>query len=90
MRRALASLTLAAFLAGATTQAVAQEEKTPDQLALEAFEKLKMAFELFLGSIPMYGTPEMLPNGDIIIRRIDPGEGETTPPEDEDTDTRDI
>lgn len=90
MRRALASLTLAAFLAGAATPAVAQEEKSPDQLALEAFEKLKMAFDLFLGSIPMYSTPEMLPNGDIIIRRIDPKEEETAPSEEDDTDTRDI
>jgi hypothetical protein len=86
MRRTVASLALIALLAA---PAVAQEEQTPDELALEAFDKLKRAFDLFLGSIPMYATPEMLPNGDIIIRRIHPEEEEAPAVEDEETGTRD-
>jgi hypothetical protein len=37
--------------------------------------------ELFLGTIPLYEAPEVLPNGDIIIRRAPP---RNESPQDED------
>ena len=34
------------------------------------------ALELMLDSIPMFEVPEILPNGDIIIRRVHPDDHE--------------
>ncbi len=39
------------------------------RLAREAAEKLLRAFGLLIDSVPQYEAPEILPNGDIIIRR---------------------
>lgn len=36
----------------------------------EALEKAMRVLDGMLGSIPQYEAPEVLPNGDIIIRRI--------------------
>jgi len=38
----------------------------------EATRKVMRAFELMLMAIPQYAAPEILDNGDIIIRRIHP------------------
>lgn len=50
------------------------QEKTPEQLAAEGLGKIISALELFIDNIPQYEMPEVLPNGDIIIRRKQPGE----------------
>lgn len=39
------------------------------KLAREAIEKIMQALQLVIDKIPQYETPEILPNGDIIIRR---------------------
>lgn len=81
MKRMSQNLARAALLAGAVALtpadgALAQEaEKTPEALAAEGLDKLVSAISLFLQSIPQYETPEILPNGDIIIRRVQPGDG---------------
>ena len=69
LRRYLAPLALAAAVAATPAAA---DEKTPEELARDGLGKLLSALELFIDAIPLYETPEILPNGDIIIRRIDP------------------
>ena len=59
-------------------------EETPGELAREGMERLLRAIELMLEMIPQYETPEVLPNGDIIIRRKNPRGEETPTEEDED------
>jgi hypothetical protein len=42
------------------------------QEAVEGITKLLQALDLFVKSVPQFSAPEVLPNGDIIIRRIHP------------------
>lgn len=44
----------------------------PEKMLKEATRELLRTLELFLGAIPQYAPPEILENGDIIIRRIQP------------------
>lgn len=98
-RTTIAALALGALLAGpaaltagltaapAGAQA-AEEEKAPDELAREGMGKIISALELLIATIPTYELPEVLPNGDIIIRRrTSDGGGEPAPrSEEEDGD----
>lgn len=65
--------------------ALADEPKrndTPGELARESIEQMMRALQLLVDSIPQYELPEMLENGDIIIRRKDPqGQSEPDQPE---------
>lgn len=80
------SLTLAAAPASAQTWI---QDKAPEELAREGLAKLLSALDLFIGSIPQYETPEILPNGDIIIRRIHPEErGEDRDEREDDADRK--
>ena len=56
----------------------AGEEESPSELARQGMERLLRAIELMLEMIPQYEAPEVLENGDIIIRRKNP-----PPPKDE-------
>lgn len=76
MRRHLIALPLAAFLATSTALPAFAEENTPESLATEGIARLMQAIELFMESLPLYAAPEILPNGDILIRRIDPDESQ--------------
>jgi len=74
--QALRAPALALALLLATTPAVAEDPKPKPQtqeeverLAREAAEKLIFALSSMLAAIPQYEMPEVLPNGDIIIRR---------------------
>ena len=61
------------------------KKDTPGELARESIEQMMRALRLLVDSIPQYELPEMLDNGDIIIRRRspqDPG-GENGPEVDE-------
>ena len=81
MKRTSHKMARALLLAGAVALtpaagAMAQEaEQSPEALAAEGLNKLVSVISLFLQSIPQYETPEILPNGDIIIRRVQPDEG---------------
>lgn len=99
MKRLQAAILALCFAAALPSAALAQDDeqgKTPEDLAREAEElaretakTLMDALQLFINRIPQYESPEILENGDIIIRRkrvpADP------PPEREpdDTDTID-
>lgn len=87
MKKILAPAAIALSLV--TAPAFAQD-KAPEDLAREGLAKLLSALDLFIGSIPQYETPEILPNGDIIIRRIHPengDEGKTVPKDDDKKDS---
>lgn len=52
-----------------------------ERLAGEALSKLLRALDLMMDSVPQYAAPEVLPNGDIIIRRLHPEEQPDAPVE---------
>jgi hypothetical protein len=46
--------------------------QAPSDLARDGLEQMMRALSLLVKSIPQYELPEVLDNGDIIIRRKDP------------------
>ncbi len=75
MKRMMAPYLVALSLCLVTPSAQAADQ-TPEDMARDGLAKLLSALDLFIGSIPQYETPEILPNGDIIIRRIQPKDGD--------------
>ena len=69
----LASLGLGATAALAPV-ALAQDTTLHDaqKEAVEGIGKLLQALQMFVKSVPQYAAPEVLPNGDIILRRVNP------------------
>ncbi len=63
----------------------------PGDLAREGVDSLLEALDRLIGMIPQYEMPEVLDNGDIIIRRRNPepeGDEEPAEPEPDVTETR--
>lgn len=66
-----------------------------ERLMGEGLQKILQALDLLLKTVPQYAAPEVLPNGDIIIRRLHPeGERDEEPevpaepaPKDDSTET---
>lgn len=56
---------------GRAMAAESPENESPGELAREGIEQMMRALRLLVDSIPQYELPEMLDNGDIIIRRRD-------------------
>jgi hypothetical protein len=54
-------------------------QETPREMLEDATRKVLQAFELMLKAIPQYESPEILDNGDIIIRRKRPESEMPTP-----------
>jgi len=52
---------------------------TPQAMIEEATRQIIKAFEIMLRSIPQYAAPEILDNGDIIIRRKHPKKDKQQP-----------
>ena len=50
------------------------QQKKPGDMIEDGMRMILNALSLILKSIPQYKTPEVLENGDIIIRRVRPGE----------------
>jgi len=65
-------------LVAAQTPPPAQDEG-PKVLLEDATRKILKAFELFMMTIPQYELPEVMPNGDIVIRRKNSGKGDGQP-----------
>ena len=76
-RKTIAAMALGALMAG--PGAAMAQEKAPDELAREGMSKIISALELLISTIPTYELPEVLPNGDIIIRRRNPETPEEEP-----------
>tara|TARA_B100000676_G_C18072807_1_gene845490 strand:+ start:1979 stop:2239 length:261 start_codon:yes stop_codon:yes gene_type:complete len=71
---------LAATLAFPLSLSSAHANDQDDALAMaeDAMARLMLALELMIAAIPQYEMPEVLENGDIIIRRVRPAvEGDT-------------
>jgi hypothetical protein len=66
-------------LAAANADSLQDNTKEAEQLANEALTKMMRALDLLIMTVPRYAAPEVLPNGDIIIRRLDPEENEDEP-----------
>ena len=63
---------LAAPLAPANADTLQDKGAEAERLANEAVGNLMRALDLLITTVPRYAAPEVLPNGDIIIRRLDP------------------
>lgn len=83
MRARLWTLLIVAALASpvgaARADSLQEEREEAERLAGEALSKMMRALDLLIDSVPHYAAPEILPNGDIIIRRLDPDEEEDEP-----------
>jgi hypothetical protein len=66
-------------LAVAEADSLQDNTKEAERLANEALTKMMRALDLLIMTVPRYAAPEVLPNGDIIIRRLDPLEDEDEP-----------
>ena len=59
------------------------QNQDPREMLEESMRTVMMALQLFMKSIPQYEAPEILENGDILIRRKhsedEPGDMETSP-----------
>jgi hypothetical protein len=63
-------------IAAASADSLQDETAKAEQLANEALAKMMKALDLLITTVPRYAAPEVLPNGDIIIRRLDPKKDE--------------
>ena len=50
------------------------QQKNPGDMIEDGVKMILDALQLLLKSVPQYKAPEVLENGDIIIRRVPPGE----------------
>jgi hypothetical protein len=80
----LALCLLAAPLASVRADSLQDNTKEAERLANEALTKMMRALDLLITTVPRYAAPEVLPNGDIIIRRLDPKEDSEEPIETKD------
>lgn len=85
--RAMLTIGLLALPLGAA-QAESLQDKADEaeKLAGEALSKLLRALDVMIDSVPQYAAPEVLPNGDIIIRRLNPDDDRDAPVETGDGD----
>ena len=70
---------LAAPVASATADSLQDNTAEAERLANEALTKMMRALDLLISTVPRYAAPEILPNGDIIIRRLHPPEESDEP-----------
>ena len=66
-------------------KAPGEQQESPGALAREGLEHMMRALRLLVESIPQYELPEILDNGDIIIRRKHDGGGQRADPEFDET-----
>lgn len=75
----LALSILTAPIAVASADSLQDNTAEAERLAGEALTKMMRALDLLISTVPRYAAPEILPNGDIIIRRLDPQEEDEEP-----------
>jgi hypothetical protein len=71
-RRLLGCAALAALLLASGPLAAQESPDDPLARAEEGMRQILTALQLLLATIPQYEMPEVLENGDIIIRRVQP------------------
>lgn len=75
----LLTITMLALPMAARADSFQDNTAEAQRLAGEALTRIMRALDLLADSVPQYAAPEVLPNGDIIIRRLDPGDEEDEP-----------
>ncbi|MGD1879314.1 MAG: hypothetical protein ACFB13_17645 [Kiloniellaceae bacterium] len=84
----LASLTIPGTAARAEDPAPnGPPDNSPGELAREGLGQMMRALRLLVESIPQYELPEVLENGDVIIRRKHDGDKPAAEPEIDETAT---
>jgi hypothetical protein len=78
-RFALAATLVLALAGPALAQEAAPDTGDAQKLAVEGLSKLLDALDVFVKSVPQYAAPEVLPNGDIILRRLNPDQTPAKP-----------
>ena len=73
MKGLLLAISLA-FTLSISSVAYADEKRSPEVMIEEGTKMIFDALDLVLKAIPQYEAPEILENGDIIIRRKNPTE----------------
>ncbi|MEI6558321.1 MAG: hypothetical protein WCO00_07915 [Rhodospirillaceae bacterium] len=53
---------------------------TPREQALQGLDMVMQGLRRIIEQVPLYGPPEIAPNGDIIMRRLTPGEPKAPEP----------
>jgi hypothetical protein len=80
----LRALTVTLMLAAASPAVFAADPPAPDRspgaLIDEVLQDALDAIGLLMRAVPQYELPEVLPNGDIIIRRVQPEGPPAVPP----------
>lgn len=71
---------LSAPLSPAAADPLQDNTAEAERLAGEALAKMMRALDLLITTVPLYAAPEVLPNGDIIIRRLDRPDEDTDEP----------
>jgi hypothetical protein len=72
---------LAAPVGVARADSLQDSTAEAERLAGEALTKIMRALNLLVDSVPQYAAPEVLPNGDIIIRKLKPENSDEEPVE---------
>ena len=77
LRSTIAALALAAVMAATPAAAVDPRpdpnmQERAEKALKQGIESVMRALDLMIGSVPQYEMPEVLENGDIIIRRKPP------------------
>lgn len=75
-----------AMMGGPVAQAQDSTLDDVQEEAVEGIAKLLEALQMFVKSVPQFSAPEVLPNGDIIIRRIHPDKKPAPEPQPERND----
>ena len=70
---------LTAPISAANADSLQENTAEAERLAAEALSKMMKALDMLMTTVPRYAAPEILPNGDIIIRRLDPEEDSEEP-----------
>jgi len=86
-KRILAPALVALLLVGQANPSLAADDKDAGDLAVEGLTRLMDALKLFVDAIPQYEAPEILENGDIIIRKKNKDSEDEEAPKTEETST---
>jgi hypothetical protein len=76
MAKLACAVFIIAALATGTARAEGPKPSDPEQMIREGAQRILEGVRQFIERIPQYAVPEVMPNGDIIIRKLPRG---TTP-----------